>query len=256
MFAISQSAEHKQAVRTRHRSASRSGCAVLAAIAMLGFAATAPAARFDFDSTPGRLPKDVVPAHYTLRFDLDPARDTFSGRADIDLTVRRPTSAIVLQATELDATQATLSDQSGASRDVVITPERDSGMWRIGWKSGEPIPPGRWRLSIDYRGKVETRGQGLFRVEYRTGVATRPAGCLQPNSSPLTRGLSFHHSTSRRSGRHSTSSSPRQPGSKLYPICRSSGSPSSQTEGARPRSPARRRCQPTSWPWPWGSLRP
>ena len=151
---------------------------------MLGFAAPAPAARFDFDSTPGRLPKDVVPAHYTLRFDLDPARDTFSGRADIDLTVRRPTSAIVLQATELDATQATLSDQSGASRDVVITPERDSGMWRIGWKSGEPIPPGRWRLSIDYRGKVETRGQGLFRVEYRTAGRDSPRRMLATQLEP------------------------------------------------------------------------
>lgn len=29
--------------------------------------------RFAFDATPGVLPKDVVPYHYALVFDLDPA---------------------------------------------------------------------------------------------------------------------------------------------------------------------------------------
>ena len=142
MFATYPSTEHLRAVRTCPRSASRSRCAALATIALLGFATPAPAARFDFDSTPGRLPKDVVPTHYTLRFDLDPARATFTGRAEIDVTVRRPTSDIVLQATELDATKATLSDSSGTSRDVVIAPDKDSSLWRISWKSGEPFRPG------------------------------------------------------------------------------------------------------------------
>jgi hypothetical protein len=31
--------------------------------------------RFAFDATPGVLPKDVVPSHYALTFDLDPARE-------------------------------------------------------------------------------------------------------------------------------------------------------------------------------------
>jgi aminopeptidase N len=184
MFATFRSADHIRALRSCHLAAARSGCAALATIALLGFATSATAARFDFDSTPGRLPKDVVPTHYTLRFDLDPARAKFTGQAEIDVTVRRPTSSIVLQATELDATQAALSDESGTSREVVIAPDRDTGLWRLSWKSGEPLLPGRWRLKIDYRGKVETRGQGLFRVEYRTAGRDNPRQMLATQLEP------------------------------------------------------------------------
>ena len=139
MFATSQSAEYARAVRPCHAAALRVGLTALATIALFGFATSATAARFDFDSTPGRLPKDVVPTHYTLRFDLDPARDTFTGQAEIDLTVRRPTSSIVLQATELDATQAALSDQSGTSRDVVIATDKDASLWRISLEVGRTV---------------------------------------------------------------------------------------------------------------------
>ena len=126
MFSSSLSAARLQVARGRHGQITGPGLAVLAMVAFLGFSTAAPAARFDFDSTPGRLPKDIVPTHYTLRFDLDPARDTFTGRADIDVTVRRPTSTIVLQATELDAVSVTLTGESGTSRDVVVAPDKDS----------------------------------------------------------------------------------------------------------------------------------
>jgi aminopeptidase N len=131
---------------------------------------TAQAARFDFDATPGRLSKDVVPAHYKLEFDLDPTQDTFAGHAEIDLTVRRPVSAIVLQATELTAVSVTLASASGATRQITVTPDKENHLWRLSWSSRELLVPGKWRLRIEYQGKVERRGQGLFRVEYRTGT--------------------------------------------------------------------------------------
>jgi aminopeptidase N len=161
------------------------GVTLAALVATLfGFVGTASAARFDFDSTPGRLPKDVIPTHYTLRFDLDPAREVFDGKADIDLTVRRPTSSIVLQATELDAVKVTLTSDSGASRDAVIAPDKGTGLWRINWKSGEPLEPGRWRLGIYYRGKVGKRAQGLYRVEYRTAGREAPRVMLATQFEP------------------------------------------------------------------------
>ena len=184
MFAPFRSADRIQFARPCLRLGPMGGLPVLAVVALLGFATTASAARFDFDSTPGRLPKDVVPSHYTLRFDLDPARDTFTGRADIDITVRRPASTIVLQATELEVASVTLADASGTSRHVVVTPDKEASQWRIGWKSGEPLTPGLWRLGIDYRGKIETRGQGLFRVEYRAAGQDAPRRMLATQLEP------------------------------------------------------------------------
>ena len=144
----------------------------------------ASAARYDFDATPGRLPKDVVPTHYTLKFALDPARDTFEGRAEIDIKVRRPAASIVLQATGLDAKVVTLTNDSGVTRDVVLAPDKDTDLWRIAPKSGEPLAPGQWRLRIDYRGKVNKRGEGLYRVEYRTAGREAPRFMLATQLQP------------------------------------------------------------------------
>jgi aminopeptidase N len=161
------------------------GLAALAAL-VISFTSVgiASAARFDFDATPGRLPKDVVPTHYTLKFELDPARDTFEGRAEIDIKVRRPAASIVLQATDLDAKAVTLTNDSGVARDVVLAPDKDTGLWRIAPKSGEPLAPGQWRLRIDYRGKANKRAQGLYRVEYRTAGREAPRFMLATQLEP------------------------------------------------------------------------
>ena len=91
------------------------------------------AARFDFDVTPGRLSKDVVPTHYQLDFDLDPSRDTFSGHVDIHLTLRKAVAEIVLQANELVARRAVLLGESGSTRELIVTPDKTNHLWRLSW---------------------------------------------------------------------------------------------------------------------------
>src|SRR5262245_53675012 len=84
------------------------------ALLLLAFACAAAAKaqpRYAFDTTPSVLPRDVVPSRYALAFDVDPARDTFSGETSIDLRVRRPVASIVLHAHEIDAAVVTLSDE-------------------------------------------------------------------------------------------------------------------------------------------------
>ena len=77
----------------------------------LGFAAILVAAqvlaqpRFTFDTTPGQLPKDVVPSEYRLALDLDPAKETFTGSVDILVKVRSPVEAIVINASGLTSTE-------------------------------------------------------------------------------------------------------------------------------------------------------
>src|SRR5262245_57416522 len=85
--------------------------AYVALLAMWASATVQPAAsqeRFRFESTPGRLSKNVVPSRYRLQLGLDPARDTFDGRAEIEVRVRARTDAIELHAHELQAVHAQL----------------------------------------------------------------------------------------------------------------------------------------------------
>ena len=71
------------------------------------------------DANPYRLPRNVVPSHYnlTLQPDLDEA--TFSGTCEVSIEVTAATRTIVLNAVELDITEAFLSDAHG--RDHVTT---------------------------------------------------------------------------------------------------------------------------------------
>jgi len=143
-------------------------------IALALLTSSAGAARYDFDAAGGRLPKDVRPTHYRLELELDPAIDRFSGTADIEIEVRRSVEAIVLNAHRLEAGNARLVDADGTARTLAITADAQLQQWRLAVGPGASIAPGRYRIGIDYTGRVEQTGQGLFAVNYRAeGAAAR-----------------------------------------------------------------------------------
>ncbi|HEU0204243.1 MAG TPA: M1 family metallopeptidase [Burkholderiaceae bacterium] len=131
------------------------------------FAAQA-AGRFDFDSTPGRLEKDVVPAHYRLHFDADPARDTFDGRAEIEIDARRAVDAIVINAQGLGLRSAQLIDATGAAQALAVENDAARMSWRltVARTVAGKIEPGRYRLVFEYQGAVQRAAQSLYRVDY------------------------------------------------------------------------------------------
>ena len=66
-----------------------------AAAFVVGAAATGPPAAvapFNFDTTPGRLPKTVVPTDYVIALTPDAAAKTLRGTENVTLDVRRATS--------------------------------------------------------------------------------------------------------------------------------------------------------------------
>lgn len=144
-------------------------CAVSAAKA-------APAQpRFDFDSTPGHLPKQVVPRHVALSLDLDPERPDFGGEVAITLRLRQPQPAIELHAHELTAASAQLVSAQSA-RQLKVEPQAATQTWRLVPADGTPIAAGEHRLVIRYRGRVHGSGDALFVAPYQ--VAGQPRRML------------------------------------------------------------------------------
>jgi aminopeptidase N len=147
----------------------------LAALA-LPLAPTASAqARFQFETTPGHLSKQVLPSHYRVSLDLDAARDDFAGRVEITLRSREATAAIELHAHELTAAGASLVSATG-SRALDVVAQAATQTWRLVPHDGARIEPGEYRLQIVYSGRVHSYDEGLYRAPYQ--LAGRPQRML------------------------------------------------------------------------------
>ncbi len=135
----------------------------------------AAAERFDFDRTPGRLPKDARPRKYQLEFDLDPAQDRFAGRAAIEVELRRTLPSLLLHAAQLEAGDASVQGADGRRRALRIEADEASSTWRLLPADGQPLAPGRHTLHLAWRGKVQRSGEGLFRVDAASAAAAAGA---------------------------------------------------------------------------------
>src|SRR5689334_6737805 len=63
---------------------------------------------FRFESTPGKLPKQIVPIDYAIRIIPNLDKRTFTGTERVTLNVREPVREIVLNALEIDVASASV----------------------------------------------------------------------------------------------------------------------------------------------------
>ena len=138
-------------------------------------------ARFDFDTTPGRLSKMVRPSHYAITLNLDPDSDQFSGDVEIEITVRATVPDLMLHAHQLTALGAALrpipipvtagavgSAGSVAAKAIELRVEADEKgqMWRLVPAGAQSIVPGTYRLQLRYAGVVNQSDAGLYRAPH------------------------------------------------------------------------------------------
>jgi aminopeptidase N len=69
---------------------------------------------FDFNKTPGKLPKHVVPQEYAIRITPDVEKRTFAGSETIKLDVRQPTRELVLNAADMQIAGASVNGKEVA----------------------------------------------------------------------------------------------------------------------------------------------
>jgi aminopeptidase N len=149
---------------------------LVACVMALGVAHGAAAqTRFAFDDTRTVLPKSVVPSHYALSLQLDPQRERFAGRAEIDVTARKAVREIVIHARGLQAERVEL--RSGSQlRMLRVSADAARSTWRLVPADGRPVAVGDHRLVLSYRGRINRTGEGLFRADHRADG--RPATML------------------------------------------------------------------------------
>jgi aminopeptidase N len=139
------------------------------AAAAVAFALAAPTARaeapFSFATTPGKLPKDVVPLQYAAHIMPDVAANSFRGTQTVEIEVLKPTSTIMLNADNMKIDSASLSGK--AIGKLALEPILDKEQQTLRFNLAQPLAPGKYELALAFRGQINREGRGLFYVNYK-----------------------------------------------------------------------------------------
>jgi aminopeptidase N len=118
---------------------------------------------FNFETTPGKLPKQVSPSEYSIRVVPDLQKLTFSGTETVRLNVRAPVRQLLLNALGIEVAKASVDGKPIPKSAIKIDDKRE--LLTISLASR--LPAGVHSLTLDYSGKINEQGRGLFYMRYR-----------------------------------------------------------------------------------------
>ena len=135
----------------------------LAAFLLVAFAPVNAETKFDFATTPGKLPKDVLPVEYAIRIEPDLAKLTFAGSETVKVKVEKPVTKIVLNALEIEIASASIDDQSLPEKAIKLDPAEQTLTLTL----PNELAAGEHQLALKFKGGINAQGQGLFYARYQ-----------------------------------------------------------------------------------------
>ena len=136
----------------------------LAALFSVTFSVVANAEKpFSFKDTPGKLPKEVVPLDYSIRIVPNIEKFVFAGTETVKLSVRSPVHQLVLNALELEITEASLDGNALPKSAIHI--DKTNELLTLLLPS--ELTTGDHALALHFEGKINQAGQGLFYMRYQ-----------------------------------------------------------------------------------------
>ncbi len=107
-----------------------------------------------------RLPDGVSPLAYDVRLEVDPDKESFSGRVEIRTRLVRAVSVIWLHAVDLEIASARIRSGGQIAVAIPTAPTQDQ---MIGLQLSAPLGPGEVVLEIEFTGHTSRDQEGLFR---------------------------------------------------------------------------------------------
>jgi aminopeptidase N len=118
---------------------------------------------FNFATTPGKLPKQVVPEEYAIRIAPDLGKFTFAGSETIKLNAREPVRSLVLNALEIKVTSASVDGESIPASAMKLDAKEETLTLTL----TSELPAGPHSLELKFTGKINQQGQGLYYAPYQ-----------------------------------------------------------------------------------------
>ncbi|MGH9006359.1 MAG: M1 family metallopeptidase, partial [Acidimicrobiales bacterium] len=110
---------------------------------------------------PHRLPRTVTPRHYRLRIDVDLEAARFTGTEQLSVDVDTEVDEIVLNAAELEISDARLELAGGDS--IAATVRIDEAGDRATFALERPAPAGSAELHCQFTGILNDKLHGFYR---------------------------------------------------------------------------------------------
>ena len=118
---------------------------------------------FDFATTPGKLPKEVVPEEYAIHITPNLETLTFTGSETVKLAVRKPVRRLVLNALEVRVESASVNKKAVPKSAIKLDAKEETLVIVL----EEELPAGTHTLALKFSGKVNQQGQGLYYAPYQ-----------------------------------------------------------------------------------------
>ena len=118
---------------------------------------------FNFENTPGKLPKQVVPTEYAVRIVPNIDKLTFTGTETAKFNARAPVRELVLNTLEIEISGASVDGKSLPPSAIKI--DRKNELLRL--ELASELPGGAHTLALDFSGKINQQGQGLYYARYQ-----------------------------------------------------------------------------------------
>jgi puromycin-sensitive aminopeptidase len=116
------------------------------------------------ENNPYRLPRNVVPERYDLELTPDIAAATFAGTAAVRVQVVEATEVIKLNATELQISEARLSNADGSQLSLAIALDDEAEVATL--SCDELVGVGEWTLELAFTGILNDKLHGFYRSSF------------------------------------------------------------------------------------------
>ncbi len=122
------------------------------------------------------LPQDVEPVHYNLEIKTDFESFTFSGKEDISIIIKQPTSKIAMHAVDLTINKASLAiyDETINPKKISFNKKKETVTFHFGRKLS-----GSANLKIEYDGKINDKMHGFYRTSYSVNGVSKYGAATQ-----------------------------------------------------------------------------
>jgi len=118
---------------------------------------------YEFASTPGKLPKQVVPLEYSVRIVPDLAKLTFAGSERIKVKATLPIRELVLNSAQLEIAKASVDGIQLSPDAIKLNPNNE--LLTLGLPT--ELPAGEHAIALKFSGKITPKGRGLYYMPYQ-----------------------------------------------------------------------------------------